>query len=47
MTKELAANALAFLQRTQLQGAEVPAWVAVCNALAAIAEPKDEAKGKK
>jgi hypothetical protein len=39
MTPELARAALQFLQRTQLQGGEVPAFVEVVNALNAIANP--------
>lgn len=39
MTPELARLALQFMQRVQLQGAEVPAYVAVVNALEEIANP--------
>jgi len=37
MDRQLAAIALQFLQRMSIQGAEVPAFVAVRDALAAIA----------
>lgn len=39
MTSQLAAAALEFLKRASLNGAEVPAFVAVCQALSAIASP--------
>ncbi|WP_262689792.1 hypothetical protein [Kordiimonas aestuarii] len=33
---------LQFLQRTQLQGAEMPAFVEVCNSLSTIAKPAEK-----
>lgn len=38
MTSELAKLALQFMQRVQLQGAEVPAFNAVCASLREVAE---------
>jgi hypothetical protein len=40
MNKEIARMALQFMQRAQLSGAEVPAFITVMNALNEIAEPK-------
>jgi hypothetical protein len=39
LTPELARLALAFLERTDLKGAEIQAYMAVTNALRAIAFP--------
>lgn len=41
MDQQTAALALAFLQRVQLTGAEVPAFNAVVTALGELAEPPE------
>jgi hypothetical protein len=43
MQKEVATNALVFLQRATLQGTEVPAFIAVMQALNELANPQEEA----
>lgn len=47
MTPEIAGYAIQFMQRIQLQGAEVPAFNVVMNALTEITEqPAETAEGE-
>lgn len=46
LSPEQAKVCLQFLQRTQMQGAEMPAYVSLFNSLTAIAGTEDDKDGK-